>query len=478
MLLKNAKSVFSPTRSITTRLTVFYAVATFILLVVIAIFLYLGMIGFLYQNDQQFLSDEIEVVQYLLGSQDHDQSALKHEVRDVPFVLAHSMYHYAIRVIDNNDHIVMQTPGMREALRTADFFNKTSKKVGKRNQWWYAPNGDKYLLMEVVRKNNQQENGVWMVQAALNVSAQHAVIDLYRQRAIMVLVVGELFAIFIGFLIAKRGMRRLSDLTETTKTITATSLHQRIETESWPRELRQLGQAFNQMLDRIETAFSHLTQFSDDLAHELRTPVNNLMGQTELALTRGSSPEEYVQLLESNLEELHRISQIIENILFLARAENPQIDLKKTQLDVNKEVGMICEFYQAMAEDKNIQVSYCGTATLMANQVMFRRMISNILSNSLKYTPQDGKVAFTIRETEDQKIEITLQDTGIGIPPEHLPRIMKRFYRVDPSRSHDTGNVGLGLAIVKSIVFLHAGELTISSQLGQGTIITLTFPKA
>ncbi len=477
MLLKNVKNFFSSTRSITTRLTVFYAVATFILLAAIAIFLYLGMISFLYQNDKQFLADEIDVVQYLLGS-DLDQSALKHEVRDVPFVLAHSMYHYSIRVIDHNNQIVMQTPGMRDALKAADFFNKTSTNIGKRDQWWFAPNGDKYLLMEVVSQNKQSGNGVWMVQAALNVSAQHAIINLYRQRAMTVLVVGELFAIFIGYLIARRGMRRLYDLTEATKAITATSLHQRIDTESWPKELRQLGRAFNQMLDRIEVAFSHLTQFSDDLAHELRTPVNILMGQTELALTQESSPEEYAQLLESNLEELQRISHIIENILFLARAENPQIDLKKIQLDVHHEVNKICEFYQAMADDKNIHVNCRGTACLMANQVMFRRMISNVLSNALKYTPANGKINFSIREIDDEKVEIKLQDTGIGIPAEHLPSIMKRFYRVDPSRSHDTGSVGLGLAIVKSILFLHDGELDITSELGQGTTITLTFPKA
>jgi two-component system heavy metal sensor histidine kinase CusS len=474
MLSKNVKTFFSTTRSITTRLTLFYASATFILLIAIAVFLYLAMIGILYQNNSQFLSDEIDVIKYLLASHDHDQSALNHEVRDVPFVLAGSIHHYSIRVIDKDNHVVMQTPGMREKMRNAGFFNKISKELGKRSQWWYSANGDKYLLMESAVKLGTDPNDVWLIQAALDVSDQHAAIDLYRKRAMTVLVAGEFFAIFIGYLIARRGLRRLYDLTDTTKKITATSLDQRIATKSWPKELRKLGLAFNQMLDRIEISFSHLTQFSDDLAHELRTPINNLMGQTEIALTSQSLPDEYAQVLESNLEELHRISQIIENILFLARAEHPQLDLKKVQLNVKNEISVVCEFYQAMADDKNIKVSYSGEAVMFANQVMFRRMISNILSNALKYTPANGEVDFLVTETE-QQVEIKLHDTGIGIPAEHLPQILNRFYRVDPARSQHTGSVGLGLAIVKSIVSIHEGTMSVTSESGQGTTIVIAF---
>jgi two-component system heavy metal sensor histidine kinase CusS len=146
------------------------------------------------------------------------------------------------------------------------------------------------------------------------------------------------------------------------------------------------------------------------------------------------------------------------------------------QLNVEDEISMVCEFYQAMADDKNIKVSMVGKAAIFANQVMFRRMISNILSNALKYTPANGTVDFSIRET-DQQVEIKLHDTGIGIPAEHLPKILNRFYRVDPARSQHTGSVGLGLAIVKSIVYLHEGTMLVNSEPGDGTTILLEFPK-
>jgi two-component system heavy metal sensor histidine kinase CusS len=473
MLLKNVKRFLTRNHSITTRLTVFYAAATFLLLMAISIFLYVAMRGILYQNNNQFLSDKIDVINYLLTS-DHDQSALNHEVRDVPFVLAGSMHHYAIRVIDSNGRIVTQTPGMRDKLRHAAFFDKPSRETVKRSEWWYSETGDKYLLMEAAVKLGKKAD-VWLIQAALDVSDQHAAIEVYRKRAFTVLICGELFAVLIGYLIARRGMRRLYDLTDSTRKITASSLYQRIATTSWPKELRTLGLAFNQMLDRIEISFAQLTQFSDDLAHELRTPVNNLMGQTEIALTNQALPEEYAQVLESNLEELQRISQIIENILFLARAEHPQLDLKKMAINVQDEISLICEYYQAMAEDKHIRVSSEGVATVSANQVMFRRMISNILSNALKYTPEGGAVAIRVHETE-REVKITFQDTGIGIPAQHLPNILNRFYRVDAARQH-TGSVGLGLAIVKSIVHLHDGTMQILSELGQGTTIILAFPK-
>jgi two-component system heavy metal sensor histidine kinase CusS len=477
MFLKNAKRFFVKSSSITVRLTLFYAIATFLLLVAIAFFLYWAMVSILYQNDKQFLVDKIAVVTYLLNNKDVDHSALKHEVCDVPFVLSNSIYHYSIRIMDKSDHTVLETMGMQNKFKDIDFFTKPLALAKRESQWWRANNGEKYLLMQTAVKIGSGSGSIRIIQAALDVSYQHAAISQYRKRAIMMLLMGELFAILVGYMIARRGLRRLYELIDTTKKITATSLHQRISTTSWPKELRKLGRAFNEMLDRIEIAFSHLIQFADDLAHELRTPINNLMGQTEIVLSKTSSAEEYHQVLESNFEELQRINNIIENLLFLARAENPQLHLKKTQLDLYDEIKMVCEFYQVMADDKAIQITFAGKGTLFANQVMLRRMISNLLSNALKYTMENGKIHFRIKVLTNHLVEIKLSDSGVGIPPEHVPHLFNRFYRVDPARSQHTGSIGLGLAIVKSIVDLHHGKITMTSKVGKGTIITIRLPK-
>lgn len=477
MFVKNVKKFFARAGSITTRLTLFYSIATFILLMGITLILYVAMVGILYQNDRQFLMDEIHVVQYLLQRKTDNFSVIQHEIHDVPLVLNNSIYHYSIRIIDERNKVVYETPGMRDALSGAEFFNKNASSSQLISKWWRAKNGDKYLLMQSLLKVKKNAKPIWLIQAALDVSYQHATIERYRTRALTVLIGGELFAIFMGYVIANRGMRRLYELIDATKKITATSLHRRIAAKSWPTELRKLGKEFNEMLDRIESSFSHLTQFSDDLAHELRTPVNNLMGEMEIALSHHYTIAEYRQVLESNLEELHRISQIIENLLFLARTENPQLDLKKTLLNAHDEVAVLCEFYQAMADDKNIRLSCNGEAVLYANHVMFRRMISNLLSNALKYTLPGGEVTFSIKEIDSRKVEIALHDTGVGIDAEHLPKIVNRFYRVDSARSQYPGSTGLGLSIVKSIITLHRGTLTIDSVVGKGTSILVCFPK-
>lgn len=275
---------------------------------------------------------------------------------------------------------------------------------------------------------------------------------------------------------ARRSLRRLHDLTETTKTITVTSLHQRIDPRSWPKELHALGLSFNQMLDRIEISFSRLMQFSGDLAHELRTPINNLIGETEVALYQSSSSEEYKKILESNLEESHRISTIIENILFLARVENPKINLKKTHILIHEEIAVVCDFYEAMIDEKNIKIICQGKATIDANSDMFRRMLSNILANALKHTLSNGIIRFDIEEISHH-VQLKISDNGVGIALEHLTKIFDRFYRVDSARSQLHGGTGLGLAIVKSIVDLHQGTINVSSAPGQGVTFTLLFPK-
>jgi two-component system heavy metal sensor histidine kinase CusS len=200
------------------------------------------------------------------------------------------------------------------------------------------------------------------------------------------------------------------------------------------------------------------------------------MGEAEIILSRPHTITEYREVLISHLEELQRLSHIIENILFLARTENPKLDIKKESVNVANEIHLICEFYQAMADEKNIQITREGNATLSVNKIMFERMLSNLISNALKYTPEKGSIQIMTRQ-HDQAVEIILQDNGIGIEAKHIPKLFQRFYRIDSARARSAGGVGLGLPIVKSIVELHHGSITITSEREKGTKVTLVFPR-
>jgi two-component system heavy metal sensor histidine kinase CusS len=230
------------------------------------------------------------------------------------------------------------------------------------------------------------------------------------------------------------------------------------------------------MLDRLEDSFKRLSQFSADLAHELRTPLNNLRGEAGVALSRARTPDEYRQTLESSLEEYARLTRLIDNMLFLARADGATKAVTRTCFDARPAIEVVQQFYAAMAEDRGVEVRCEGHGMVKADPVLFRQAVSNLLSNALNYTPRAGRIIIGIIEHQNNGMELCVTDTGCGIPPEHLPRVFDRLYRVDSVRSQSPNSAGLGLAIVKSIMALHAGTVEANSQVGHGTSVKLVFP--
>jgi two-component system, OmpR family, heavy metal sensor histidine kinase CusS len=200
------------------------------------------------------------------------------------------------------------------------------------------------------------------------------------------------------------------------------------------------------------------------------------MGEAEVALARPRTPEEYQQLLGSSLEEYAKLARMIDSLLFLARAESPETHIARTLFDARKELDALQDFYDALAEEHEVEVICEGHAQVYADPILFRRAVSNLLSNGLQYTPGGGTVTLSVTQADDATIIVRVRDTGIGIAPTHLPKIFDRFYRVDPARSQSYPGMGLGLAIVKSIMTLHGGTVTVESVPHQGTTVTLRLP--
>ena len=246
-----------------------------------------------------------------------------------------------------------------------------------------------------------------------------------------------------------------------------------------PAELLALADTFNEMLDRLEESFGRLARFSTDIAHELRTPVNNLRGEVEVALGKPRGPEEYRDVLGSCLEECGRLARLIDSLLFLARAESPQAPVAREPLDVGRELATIRAFYEAAAAEAGVTLAVAAPDGVVAalDRTLFQRAVGNLVANALAHTPAGGSV--TLRAAADgDRLRVEVADTGSGIAPEHLPHVFDRFYRADPARATADGRVGLGLAIVKSIAELHGGTAAVVSTPGQGTRVTLRFPAA
>jgi two-component system heavy metal sensor histidine kinase CusS len=243
---------------------------------------------------------------------------------------------------------------------------------------------------------------------------------------------------------------------------------------SWPGELQPLALGFNNMLGRLEDSFTRLSQFSADLAHELRTPISILRGEAEGALTKPQTLEQYREVIASSLEEMQRLSTMIDNLLFLARAETIG-SIKRQFFDGHAALKEICEFYEVLSQEQDVELSCEGRGPVYAEPGLFRRALINLITNALRFTPAGGRVTVSLQH-RDGTSEIAVADTGCGISPQHVPNVFNRFFRGDaPRSSHGSG---LGLSIVKSIMQTHDGNVSVQSEVGRGTVVTLSFPNA
>lgn len=229
------------------------------------------------------------------------------------------------------------------------------------------------------------------------------------------------------------------------------------------------------MLDRLQSSFSNLSQFADDLAHDLRTPLNNLMVQTDVVFSKPRDSEEYQNLLSSNYEEFGRLARMVESMLFLARADHDQITLSTERLDANNELEMVAEYFEGVVSDANIALEINAVGEVWADAHLLRRAVNNLVANAVRYTPSGGVISLTAAPGADG-VAISVTNPGAGIEPAHLPRLFDRFYRSDPSRSAKSSSAGLGLAIVKSIMALHGGAASVTSERHGLTRFSLLFP--
>jgi len=277
------------------------------------------------------------------------------------------------------------------------------------------------------------------------------------------LIISALLSAGLGWLVARSGLRPLRQVTAVATSMSAGSLQQRIPLEPVPLELQQLVLSFNAMLARLEDAFIRLSNFSADIAHELRTPLSNLMTQTEVVLSKKRDSTAYQENLYDNLEDLRRMSRMIDDMLFLAKADNGLIIPQKTPVALAGVVAKLFEYYQLLADERGIQLSAAGSGQVLGDALMLERALSNLLSNALRYTPAGGTIRVVIRQAEGLA-SLSIENPGSTIAAEHLNKLFDRFYRADPARREgSTSNAGLGLAITRSIVEAHKGRIWCTS---------------
>lgn len=319
-------------------------------------------------------------------------------------------------------------------------------------------------------------NGQEQVQivVARTASDRMALLGAYRGEVLAAVLSGAMLAALLGYLLTRRGLRPVRAIARQAHSITAQRLGTRLNAHEAPAELQTLVESFNAMLDRLHGSFQRLSQFSADLAHDMRTPLNNLVLQTQVALSQPRAAEDYHALLASNLEEYERLARMVEGMLFLARADHAQIALDKQQLDAAAELQRIADYFEGVADEAGVRIAVQAEGTVTADAMLLRRAVNNLVANAIRYTPS-GEMLRLDAYPGNNAMVIAVTNPGPEIDAKHLPWLFDRFYRADPVRGDSASSAGLGLAIVHSIMTLHGGRIDVE-RAGDATVFRLWFP--
>jgi two-component system heavy metal sensor histidine kinase CusS len=463
--------------SLAARLTLWSAGSSFLLIGCATGVLYWALFSNLDREDDLFLQDKARALAALLRAGQGESEALRREVAGNP--TARATAGILVRILDTDGKTLLETPGMDHEVPAGLFPGASAEDDSElRGHELHSPTG-KIFRAAAIQVNGMSGSSGQVIQVAFDRTFEEKLLQRYRINLGLVLLAALVVCSIVGYQIARRGLQPLARIATTAREIRSSNLQKRIATARLPTEVHALAMRFNDMLDRLEKSFTRLAQFSADIAHELRTPVHNLRGEAEVALQSFRTVEEYREVISSCLEEYARLTRLIESLLFLARAENPETQIAREPVEVAPELEVAREFYDGLATEAEVtlRVEAAGGLAAPLDRALFRQAISNLLANAIAHTPAHGQV--TLRAAaQDNDLVVAVSDTGVGIPPEHLPHIFDRFYRADRARTNSAERVGLGLAIVRSIAMLHGGSASASSSAGQGTTVSLRFPLA
>ncbi len=298
----------------------------------------------------------------------------------------------------------------------------------------------------------------------------------FRRTLWLMVVSGIVIVSAMGWVAVRQGHTPLREIVNRMRRVSASEGAEEIPPETVPRELGDLAVSFNEMLRRVDESFRRLTNFNADIAHELRTPITNLMTQTQVSLSRARTVDEYQEILYSNMEEYERMAQMVGDMLFLAQQDNGASKRESADVDLAAEVRSLFDYYEGWAEELGVALSLDGKANIIGDRLLLQRALSNLLSNAIRHTPAGGSVRVTLRTTGDATT-IVVENPGTPIPSADVLKIFDRFFRIDPSRQRRGEGAGLGLAIVKSIVDVHDGAIEATSD-DSGTRFRITIPVA
>jgi len=444
--------------AISFRIAILFSFSTVIILMIMGLVIHQLVMHHFETQDRTQLEGKIQLVENLLEQNHHNPSELNLYLKDA--------------LVGHHDLIVqIERPSGQIIFSSSPTALKSKTLVkSKHGPWleWKVQNKIYHGL--IYKKSFDQNSAIPSAQIIVGIDTSehlHFLND-FRRQLLYIGVIGTICLMLLGWFAAWRGLRPVQNMAKVAEGISAQHLSERLEVDNTPTELKSLAIAFNDMLDRLETAVGKLSDFSSDLAHEIRTPINNLMTQTQVCLSRSRDISTYQEILFSNLEEFERLARMVSDMLFLAKAEHGLHRANLQQVNLVKEVSALFDFYDAIAAEKGMSLKQTGQGYVEGDPSMLRRALNNLLSNAIKYGKSDSIIKIKCQQNSDTT-ELTIENESSPLSQEQLTRLFDRFYRTDASRQRVEEGTGLGLAITKSILDVHGATIQANYQNGHIT---------
>ena len=455
--------------SITWRLTLLFVIASSAVLLALGLVIASSVESHFEDLDMEVLAGKMELTRHALAAvKSHDDLQGLSQQLDHSLVGHHGL---EVMIITANRTVIFATPN---ANFSPQMIAASASQSPNRPMLWKL--GEQTYRGIAAELPTGTDTGARVAVAVATDIAHHQVFMRSFLQTLWLFVAGAAALTgVLGWAAARRGLAPLRAMRDQAQVVTAQQLSHRLPVESAPLELAELAQSLNDMLARLEEAFHRLSDFSSDIAHELRTPVSNLMTQTQVVLSKARTADDYRTILESNVEEFERMARMISDMLLLAKAENGLVVPHRETLKLADELVALFDYYDAVAEEKGIQLTRQGDAEVQADRLMLRRALGNLLSNAVRHSAPRTTIRVMVSAAPDE-VSIAIENQGDTIAQEHLERLFDRFFRVDPSRQRASEGTGLGLAITKSIVVAHGGTISVKSA-GGTTTFTVRLPR-
>jgi heavy metal sensor kinase len=440
---------------------------------IICTFLYLGLRYRLLKEIDQFLLDETREMERVLSQELQETNFL---MRFEDEVMARKYYPFFFQILDPKGEPLYVSGGFREI--GYELQDRVLVNAGNRKETLEETNSDGGRIAFRIISTPVYRDGrlIEIIQLGTQLHYVKRNLSHFRDNILIALPIILVFGTLGGWVLARRSLSPIGYIAVKAQSITSQNLSERLTVRGTGDEMDDLIRTINAMIARLESSFKRMAEFTADASHELKTPLCAMRGEAEVLLLKERKAEEYQEGLAHFIEQFDHLNQMINDLILLSKLDTTEVALKMAPLRLDLLIKDLCNFFQVLAEQKNIalEIGTLEEVTVIGDKIRLQQLFTNLIDNAIKYTTH-GAIRVTAKKNEDA-VAVKIVDTGMGIPEEEREKIFKRFYRMDKSRSRETGGVGLGLSIAEWVVHAHHGRIEVDSEINRGSTFTVYLP--